>query len=72
MREHLREASRAIAAGAPLKGYFCWSVMDTNELRSGGYEQIFGLTQVNYETKERFPRDSWYYYQKVIANCEVD
>ena len=72
MREHLREASRAIAAGAPLKGYFCWSVMETNELRSGGYEQMFGLTQVNYETKERFPRDSWYYYQKVIANCEVD
>ncbi len=72
MREHLRSASRAIAAGAPLKGYFCWSVMDTNELGSGGYDHIFGLTQVNYETKERFPRDSWYYYQKVIANGVVD
>lgn len=72
MREHLRSASRAIRAGAPLKGYYCWSVMDTNELYSGGYKYIFGLTQVDYETKERYPRDSWYYYQKVIANGAVD
>ena len=72
MREHLRSAARAIHAGAPLKGYFPWSVMDTNELRTGGYKFIFGLTQVDYETKARYRRDSWYYYQKVIADCEVD
>ena len=72
MREHLREVSRAIAAGAPVAGYYHWSVMDTNELGSGGYSHIFGLVQVDYETKNRYPRDSWYYYQKVIANREVD
>ena len=39
---------------------------------AGGYKFIFGLVQVDFETKERYRRDSWYYYQKVIANCEVD
>lgn len=72
LREHLREASRAIAAGASLGGYFCWTIMDTNELYAGGYNYIFGLLQVDYKTKERYPRDSWYYYQKVIANGAVD
>lgn len=72
MREHLRSLSRAIQAGVPVKGYFHWSIMDTNELRSGGYDLMFGLTQVNYETKERRPRKSWYYYQQVIRDGTVD
>ena len=46
--------------------------MDTNELGSGGYSHIFGLVQVDYDTLERHPRDSWYYYQKVIADRVVD
>ena len=72
MREHLRSLSRAIQAGIPVKGYYHWSIMDTNELRSGGYDMMFGLTQVNYETKERRPRKSWYYYQQVIRDGIVD
>lgn len=72
MREHLRSLSRALQAGAPVKGYCHWSIMDTNELRSAGYDLIFGLVQVNYETKERRPRDSWYYYQQIIHDGFVD
>ena len=72
MREHLREVSRAIQAGANIGGYFCWSIMDTNELYAGGFNYIFGLVQVDFETKERYRRDSWYYYQKVIAAGMVD
>ena len=46
--------------------------MDTNELYAGGFNYIFGLVQVDFETKERYRRDSWYYYQKVIAAGMVD
>ena len=46
--------------------------MDTNELRSAGYDLMFGLVQVNYETKERRPRDSWYYYQQIIRDGFLD
>ncbi len=72
MREQLREVSRAISLGIPVDGYFHWSVMDTNEIYVRGYDHIFGLRQVDFETKERFRRDSWYYYQRVIADGAVD
>ena len=72
LREHLRELNRAIQAGADIGGYFCWSIMDTTEGYAGGYNFIFGLVQVDFETKERYRRDSWYYYQKVIASGTVD
>ena len=72
MREHLREVNRALQAGADIGGYFCWSIMDTNEGYAGGYNYMFGLVQIDFETKERYFRDSWYYYQKVIAAGMVD
>ena len=72
MREHLRSLSRAIRAGVPVKGYFHWSIMDTNELYAGGYQFMFGLVQVRYDTLERVPRKSWYFYRDVIAAEGVD
>lgn len=72
MREHLRMISRAIAAGVPVDGYFCWTIMDTNELYAGGYDYIFGLVQINYETLERRRRDSWHYYHDVIERGWVE
>lgn len=68
MREHLCVASRAVNAGIPIKGYFHWTFLDTNEIYAGGYKYIFGLVQVRYETLERFPRKSFKYYQKVISD----
>lgn len=70
MREHMRSISRAIQAGAPVKGYYPWTLIDTHE--GGGFDSTFGLIQVNFETKERRPRKSWYYYQQVIKNGFVD
>lgn len=72
MREHLRALSRACAAGVPVKGYFHWTIMDTNELYAGGFQYMFGLTQIRYDTLERVPRKSWYFYQKVIEQGRVD
>lgn len=71
IREHLRELWRALRAGIPVKGYFHWSIMDTNELYAGGYKFMFGLNQVRYDTKERFPRKSWYFYQQVINQDRI-
>lgn len=71
IREHLRACQRAIRAGANLKGYFYWSVMDCWE-SSMGYGYPMGLIAVNLDTLERIPRDSFYYYQKVIKHNCVD
>lgn len=71
MREHIRACARAIKAGASLKGYFYWSFMDSWEVQRG-FQVPMGLVGVNFDTLERRPRDSFYYYQRVIANNTVD
>lgn len=71
IREHIRALGRSIKAGVNVQGYFYWSVMDCWE-SSMGYGYPMGLIGVNFDTLERKPRDSFYYYQKIIANNRVD
>ena len=72
MREHIREIARCIKAGANIKGYYNWSIMDTFEAMCGGYKSKFGLVQINFDTLKRTPRKSWYFYQNVIRNNRVN
>lgn len=71
IREHLNAACRALYAGARLKGYYHWASMDCFE-GGMGFGIDMGLIAINYKTLERIPRDSYYYYQKVIANKGAD
>ncbi|MBC7237682.1 MAG: family 1 glycosylhydrolase, partial [Chloroflexi bacterium] len=71
LRHHLAAAQRAIQGGAPLKGYFLWSLMDNFEW-GYGYSRRFGIVYVDYETMERHPKDSFYFYRSVIADNAVD
>lgn len=48
------------------RGYFCWSFMDNFEW-AYGFSKRFGLHWVNYETLERTPKESFYWYARVIA-----
>jgi beta-glucosidase len=70
LRRHLVEAQRAIAAGAPLAGYFAWSVMDNFEWERG-YTQRFGLVWVDYPTQERIVKDSGRWYRRAIEENAV-
>ncbi len=45
-------------AGALLKGYFVWSLLDNYEWALG-FEKRFGLVHVDFETLERRPKASW-------------
>jgi len=71
MREHIRECGRLLRAGVNLKGYFYWSFMDSWELRKG-FLVPMGLVGVNFDTQERQPRDSFYYYQQILQNNMID
>ncbi len=57
-REHLRELSRCIQAGANVQGYFHWSFLDTYEGNSTGYRVKFGLVRVDMDDLTRTPRRS--------------
>jgi beta-glucosidase len=66
IRDHLDAVRRAIADGAPVQGYFVWSLLDNFEW-GYGYSQRFGLVYVDYPTLERVPKDSFHAYRDVIA-----
>ncbi|MEY4683656.1 MAG: hypothetical protein RLZ25_115 [Pseudomonadota bacterium] len=72
-RSHLLAAHKAIAAGAPLKGYFAWSLLDNFEW-AFGYAKRFGLIHVDFKTQTRTLKDSAHFYREVIqtggANLE--
>jgi beta-glucosidase len=55
----------AIAAGADVRGYFVWSLLDNFEWMAG-YSQRFGLVRVDYETLKRRPKTSAYWYADLI------
>ena len=59
--------ARAVADGAPVKGYFVWSLFDNFEW-GHGYSKRFGLVYVDYPTQERVPKDSFYWYRDFIAS----
>lgn len=62
VREHFKAIHQAIEDGANIKGYFIWSLMDVFSW-SNGYEKRYGLFYVDFDTQERFPKKSAYWYK---------
>lgn len=63
---HFAAAEDAIKAGADLRGYFVWSLLDNFEW-AWGYEKRFGLIYVDYPTGTRIPKSSYAWYANQIA-----
>ena len=63
---HLQSLQKAISEGAPVKGYFAWSLLDNFEWAEG-YAKRFGIVHVDYETFERTPKMSFKKYKAIIA-----
>ena len=70
LRRHFDAAQRAMDEGVDLRGYFVWSLMDNFEW-AFGYTKRFGITYVDYTTLERTPKDSYYWYQRLIAQRSI-
>jgi beta-glucosidase len=64
---YIGAVARAIAADAPVKGYFVWSLLDNFEW-GYGYSKRFGIVYVDFPTLERVPKDSFYWYRDLIAS----
>ncbi len=65
IRQCLVELHRAIADGAPVRGYFLWSFMDNFEWLDG-YARRFGICYTDYQTQKRTPKLSARWYSEVM------
>jgi beta-glucosidase len=67
LETYIDAMSRAMRDGAPVKGYFVWSLLDNFEW-AHGYSKRFGLVYIDYPTLERVPKDSFYWYRDFLAS----
>lgn len=71
LRGHLRAIHEAIEAGADVRGYLVWSLLDNFEWAMG-YGPRFGIVRVDYDTLERTPKQSALWYRDVIDQNAID
>ncbi|MFC7844338.1 GH1 family beta-glucosidase [Streptomyces sp. NPDC057382] len=66
LRDHIDAVGAAVDAGADVRAYFAWSLMDNFEW-AYGYSKRFGLIRVEYPTGERTWKDSAYWYARLAS-----
>jgi beta-glucosidase len=64
--DHVDAMANAAAQGAPMRGYFAWSLMDNFEW-SYGFWPRFGLAYVDYQTQGRTLKLSAGTYRQLVA-----
>ena len=65
IQKHIKAVYNAIQAGVNIKGYYVWSMFDNLEWIMG-YSRRFGITYVDFKTQERYPKQSYYWYQSFL------
>ena len=66
LSSYLAELERAVNDGVDVRGYFLWSFMDNFEWAKG-YGPRFGIVYTDYESMQRIPKDSAYWYKEYIT-----
>jgi beta-glucosidase len=66
LRAHIGAVADAIDAGADVRGYFVWSLMDNFEW-GYGYDRRFGIIRVDYDTLVRTWKDSAHWYRTLAV-----
>ncbi|MEU2660080.1 GH1 family beta-glucosidase [Streptomyces sp. NPDC007325] len=65
LEQHLAACASAVRKGAPLAGYYAWSLLDNFEW-AYGYDKRFGLVHVDYTTQRRTMKTSGHRYADLI------
>jgi beta-glucosidase len=68
LEAHINAIGRAIQAGADVRGYYVWSLMDNFEWASG-YMPRFGLIHIDTMSGKRTPKQSAWWYREHIVRC---
>src|SRR5579883_807347 len=65
LRSYITACAEALEQGAPLRGYFVWSLMDNFEWGEG-YSKRFGIVYIDYPTQRRIIKESGYWYAALL------
>ena len=64
LRDYLMWLTRAMEGGVNVGGYFVWSLQDQFSW-TNGYNKRYGLFYVDFETQQRIPKASAYWFKNV-------
>ncbi|KAG6486822.1 hypothetical protein ZIOFF_055402 [Zingiber officinale] len=64
-KSYITNLKRAMDDGATVIGYFAWSLLDNFEWRLG-YTARFGIVYVDFKNEKRFPKNSAYWFKKIL------
>jgi beta-glucosidase len=67
LTRYLAQLRRACNDGVDVRGYFQWSILDNFEWAEG-YALRFGLVYMDYQQMRRIPKESYFWYSKVIES----
>ncbi|MBV9258627.1 MAG: family 1 glycosylhydrolase, partial [Ktedonobacteraceae bacterium] len=65
LRSYITACAEALEQGAPLRGYFVWSLLDNFEWAEG-YAKRFGIVYVDYPPQRRVIPESGYCYASLL------
>ena len=68
LRDYIGAMNEAALAGADVRGYFIWSLLDNFEWEAG-YSVRFGLIYVDYPTQRRVPKSSFTWYRDLVKTA---
>lgn len=76
-REHLKAIREALRDGVDLRGYYVWGPIDIISCSSSEMSERYGFIYVDQDdygngSKQRYLKDSYFYYQKVTASNGAD
>jgi beta-glucosidase len=67
IKRTIKGIERAVEEGADVRGFMYWSLLDNYEW-AHGFEQRFGLIEVDFDTQKRTIRPSAYVYRDIIQH----
>ena len=77
LREHIKEMEKAIEDGVELMGYTTWGCIDLISASTSEMSKRYGFVYVDQDdqgngTLDRYRKDSFYWYKKVIETNGED
>ncbi|WP_229399962.1 GH1 family beta-glucosidase [Micromonospora okii] len=71
LHRHVDAVGAAMDAGADVRGYFVWSLLDNFEW-GYGYDRRFGIIRVDYDTQQRTWKDSAHWYRALATTGRLE